>query len=243
MKAFTLVAALAAACLCGVAHANTVTYTSSFAGLTDVTREVIAVQQFDASLGALQSATFTLDAIMNTQLTVNNDGSFYVGWDKQTYTLSLTGDTGFSNIAIAGSAAPTRVLGTGTPNGSFNLSTYQKVMASDPRETLVAPGYYLFNAEGPTLSVSQTFSPAAINAFVGTGTLNFFLTTANFDTYAVAGTQTQGVPPSLQRVLTSVASNVSVTYTYAPVPEPTTTALMIAGLGLVGFAARGKKRV
>ncbi|MCX7184608.1 MAG: hypothetical protein NTW90_05145 [Nitrosospira sp.] len=53
-KVLTLVIAVMAFCLTGFARADSVTYSASYSGPTDVTNQAIAVNQFNSSLGTLQ---------------------------------------------------------------------------------------------------------------------------------------------------------------------------------------------
>lgn len=121
-KAFILASAAVSALLAGLAQAQTqtVAYTGTFSGTTDVTNQLIAVSQFNSSLGTLKSASFTLDATVSTSAFANNSSNRYVGWDKTTSSLSPTGDTSFSSIAVGASAVPTRILDTGSVGDSFH---------------------------------------------------------------------------------------------------------------------------
>jgi hypothetical protein len=68
------------------------------------------------------------------------------------------------------------------------------------------------------------------------------LTTANEDSFTLAGLQTGGLPPNAGGALaTSVTGNVFVTYDYAPVPLPATLALALGGIGLLGTFARRRR--
>lgn len=228
---FSLLALVAA--VPGV-NAATVTYSGSFNGLTDLTNQLISVSQFDPSLGALLSVEFQLDATMTTSAFATNDGDFYVGWDKLQYEFSLVGDTGYSSVAIsADDGDPVRVVGSGTPDGTFALfSEYAQITGQEN-----------WTYAGPTLTDSATFLEAALAAFIGTGDLNFFLTTLNLDALSVAGLQTGGQPnPAPFGLSTNILSNVMVTYDYTPVPIPAAVWLLGSGLaGLVGARRRRRK--
>jgi hypothetical protein len=210
-----------------VAHADTISYSGSFSGPTDVTNQAIAVSQFNPNLGILQSASFQLSATMTTDAFATNDGDFFVGWDKLVYSLSLVGDVPFSALAIAANGGPTRVVGNGAPDGTFSFAEMAHLTSS--------PNPWTFS--GPALTAAQTFAQGALSAFTGIDNLNFFLTTLNEDTFSLAGTQTGGVPASLSGLHTNIASQVLVTYTYA-VPEPSTYALLGVGVLFLGFVAR-----
>jgi hypothetical protein len=254
-KVVALSIAAMASCLCGLAQADSVTYSDSFSGATDLTNQAISVSQFNPGLGTLESATFELVATMNTSAFANNDGNFYAGWDKLQYALSLTGDTGYSNIGLSASDPATRVVGTGLPYDSvlapggtpFTIKNMLNVTTADPNNVYQnqsnssGVGFYQWTVNGPTLSADQTFAEGVNGAFVGTGNLNFFLTTQNYDSFSVAGTQSGGYPLSSQGISTNVFSAVSVTYTYAaPVPEANSFAMILAGLGMIAFVVRGR---
>ena len=204
-------------------NAAIVTYSGNFSGATDVTNQSISVSQFNSSLGTLLSATFVLSATMNTSAFATNDGNFRVGWDKMQYQFDLTGDTGYSSVAISASNAPSRIVGTGTAGSPFGY--------------ISITGQPSWTQAGPTLTNSNTFSESALAAFIGTGDLYFLLTTLNSDTLYAGGLQTGGLPsPAPFGVSTNVNADVSVTYNYAPVPVPPTVWLLGSGLiGLVGL--------
>lgn len=211
------------------AQGASVTFTNSFSGLTDAQNQAITLEQFDSGLGTLISATFTLSAQMNTIAYATNDGDFFVGWDKLQYDLSLTGDSGYSSIAIANSLPATRIVGSGTADGSFTLAEQTRIIGS--------PNWM---QTGPTLFASNSFLQASLPAFIGAGDLTFFLNTTNEDALTVTGQRTAGLPnPAPFGWNTSITANLQVVYEYAtPVPEPGTWAMMFAGLGLLGFSAR-----
>jgi len=207
------------------AQAATVSYSGSHTGPTDVTNQLVQVQQFDSGLGTLQSATFTLSGLMNTSAYATNDGDFYVGWDKLTYTLSLSGAGAYASMAVSANGAPVRVVGTGAADGTFTpLGEYVNIVGQ--------PNWV---QAGPTLSVLQTFAAGPLAAFIGTGLVDFFLTTLNVDTLSVLGSGS----PSSQGFSTNVSGTVGVVYEYAPVPLPAALWLLGAGLlGVAGFTRR-----
>lgn len=223
----------------GAHAASSVSYLGSFTGLTDVANQPIQVQQFNPSLGNLLSVSFTLSTSMDTRLEVNNDGNFFAGWDKNIFQFNLNGSGAATGIDLSASAASQRVVGSGTVGSTFTTSTRLNVTPSDPNNVLQSPGFYKWTKVGPTLSNTQTYNPSVASGFSGLGSLNFLLTTVNDDTLFIAGTQTLGVPPNLQQIISNVTSNITVTYTYDAVPIPAAMWLFGAAMAtLIGSSRR-----
>ena len=236
MKLKSILAAGVMSCLAGFAYADTVTYSSTPTFATDVAGQQVSVSQFNPGLGTLQSATFALGAVMSSTLSVVSDGNFQIGWDKLVFSLSMTGepDTMYSGLGIAGDAGATRVVGTGVADGSFTSAERASINAgTNPATSIfsIAP-----------LSATESFAPFMIDDFIGTGTVNFYLTTVNDDAYIVLGLQSSGQPANAGiSIRTNVTALVTATYMYAPspVPEPSTYAMLLAGLaGVLRLARR-----
>ncbi|MCE7903729.1 MAG: choice-of-anchor E domain-containing protein [Gammaproteobacteria bacterium PRO9] len=224
-----VLAGLAATGFGAAAQAASVTYTGTYSGATDVTNQVINVAQFDPALGTLVSASFELSATMATQFSALNDGDFYAAWDKLAYDVSLAGAAPYSSLAISASSAPVRIIGTGTPDGTFAfVSEYQHIVGS--------PSY---TQAGPTLNPDATFNEGPLAAYIGTGNLDFLLTTLNSDVFASAGSQTGGLPnPNTMGIATSILGQVQVTYNYNVIPVPGAVWLFGSALGLVAVIRR-----
>jgi hypothetical protein len=191
---------------------------------------VLTLPQFDPGLGTLLSATFILDATMNTSAYAANNGSFSAGWDKTQYGLSFAGDSGYEGIGISANATSARLIGSGTVGTRFTTST----------ATLVN-GLPTWTLAGPTLSAMGTFNQGPLAAFIGTNNLSFYLTANNADSVYLAG----GLPnPANYGTKTNFIAHAQVIYDYAsvsPVPESDSYAMLLTGLGMVGFVSIRRK--
>lgn len=248
----------------GVAQAATVSYSDTFAGLTDVVDKVISVSQFDPALGTLQSALFVLSAQAEISAFAVNDGNFKAVWDIYRDRLSLVGSGELNALNVSASLAPTRVVGNGVASVA-TLSAFtsgQAITSSSPDEHYTGQGYtsshtlvkfYQWDREGPALAASRSISLSAQAGLVGTGELDFLLNTDIQVGLSMSGLQTQGLPaPAWFGTRSDVVANVTVTYDFLPftapvadggigqVPEPAPFALLAGGLGLVGWRRRGK---
>jgi len=230
------------------AQALTITYASAYSDNMDVNKtsvlnspssgtyfssaasayNVLLLPQFDPSLGTLLSATFTLDAEMDTSAYASNAGSINIGWDKTQYDLSFVGDSGYEGIFISASGMPDRLLGSGNLGTRFTLATSTQV-SGEP--TLIE--------SGPTLQVANTYTETPLAAYIGTGNLSFFLTTDNGDALYLAGDLTN---PTNYGVKTNFTAQAQVIYDYvATVPEADSYAMLIAGFGMIGFVSKRRK--
>ncbi|WP_124553242.1 FxDxF family PEP-CTERM protein [Methylophilus methylotrophus] len=160
--------------------------------------------------------------------------------------LVLTSATLFSNQASAGLFAPTI-----TPLG--NLNSAPSVEANLIHfQSIISPDYYTFSLSTES-DVSVDFSSllnlnlgAKFSLWNSTGTTK--LQEFNMPTLVVFGgpelTFSDIAAGSYQFRYTSSLVNIGglsrVTFTATPVPEPETNALMLLGLGMIGFIARRK---
>ena len=121
-----------------------------------------------------------------------------------------------------------------TADGVFNRGERSVVIAGSN------PATSIFSIT--PLTVTENFAPFMIDDFIGAGTVNFYLTTTNYDALEVAGLQTQGLPANAgSSMSTNVTALVTATYVYAPspVPEPSIYAMLLAGLaGVLRLARR-----
>lgn len=188
------------------------------------------LQQFDPSKGHLQQVSLTLTA----QLTGTAKGEAMGSGGLITLVLESA-----ITVQLPGGDPAGQLTLSPQAMGTFNATSYDKVRdyAGTSGTTMTVAG------EGATDTDAYSFTDGAmLDLFKGTGTVQLNVTTAKLN--RVTG-------PGVRFATTSENSLVAdITYTYMtqpqfepplqlqPVPEPSTWALMFAGLGLVGWLAR-----
>lgn len=210
------------AMFCASANADMVaTYSWSQANTYTNWTQGFALQQFDPSLGTLNSVTVTLNAALDQTLRYENmDGAgkyiqYFFDSDPEDetrciYSLSFTGGS----------------LGTTI----FNTPSYTNIPAYD--STLDYGG-----ASGGThefllnQSANNVYTDGAMSPFVGTGSMAFDASATGWMIVKDSGGNWNLSP------ITLAGAGVTVAYDYTPIPEPTTMCL----LGLGAFALRRKK--
>jgi hypothetical protein len=222
-KALTLLAAGAVLTVAAGAQAAPATSTQVLDTnvITNIkkTTGVLDFTQFNTSQGTLLSVEIQLFSDLTSKFSVENKGA-----GSTTFTLDSA-----SSVSLSSSA--------------FSLAT----LTNNYHATVTKDAYDLSDdyagASGGVVtplsqhqSVSAVFTDAAtLAAFTGSGSV-----------YAtVSGTGSTKITAS-GNVHTAATSSYgaygTVIYTFAaPVPEPETYAMLLAGLGLVGFAARRRK--
>ena len=195
-----------------VTPAATITYSASDS--TAVTPDTFSfdLQQFDTSLGTLNSITIQFDVLVSGEFSVQNGNPTNGG----TLTGTLTSD--FSLVGPGG-------LGTlGTLSPSTSLGSHVIAPAST----------YLFSVLGTSASDSYAVSLADFGLFVGGGTVNFTSAFSSFTSPVANFT-----PIVFLQDLFGQA-NVSITYDYSAsdVPEPATFAIAGVGLAVIAIARR-----
>lgn len=178
---------------------------------------VLGFAQFDASLGTLTSIDLSFTASSLTEVSFRNNTPQARQW-----TISPSGTATLSGHGFN--------LSDSDSSGPFTVSLAPRFSPSNPRtgSASYALGY------GASGSLVSGFEP-----FIGNGTVNLaFSRLANFAVSGSGGGHTLGDSPFSGRATLSY----NFALPSAVVPEPATWAMLIAGFGLVGAAARQRRR-
>jgi hypothetical protein len=200
------------------ASANTLSYTATVPTQTTDYTQSVSLQQFDSTLGTLNSITVELGGDFSiTNLTFTNNSS-----SEQTFTAE-------SGVRFSAS-------GGGLTFSSFNTGTLL-VSANDGNDIVVAGNSTSINYASPPLTNSgSTTSNVALSNFAlyqGTGNIAF-----NFRTQT--STTILGGGGNIAFLQSTVAGGyVKVTYNFTAVPEPSVP--VFGGLLVVGFALVGRR--
>lgn len=226
-KSLIAVALTGLMALASSAQANTVSFSVERpVGLTDWT-DTMALGKFDTSLGQLTSITISLTGNVSGRGLAENldeDAPTSVLLNlASTLTLhrpdssTLVVSNPLFSQTLALSAFDGDIDFAGASGGTTGVRT---ASATEFVTTTNANDFALFSAHGGGL-IHLGLNGAGVSEAIGSGNL-----ASGFETYAGA--------------------RATVTYNYAPVPEPETYAMMLTGLGLLAFARRramAKKRL
>ncbi len=214
----SLLALALAALLSAPLSADTLTYMSTFSGLSDSGTIPVNLSQFNPSLGTLTEVTLELSNVyvVGTASVQNTTG------DYQDYSISLAGqykisDTSGNRITIALTTPTYTTIG----NPSYPLGLPNGATFTTPSETNSTPGGGLVN-----------ITDGSISAYIGTGTTATLVSLKSSNGVTVSG------PSPYNTNSSSLGSGTyEIIYTYTAVPEPAQTAawmIAFAGLVLVG---------
>lgn len=194
------------------AQAGTVEVTSNTAVNIEEFDGDLAIAKFDGALGTLTSVKFELFNNLYGSVYVSNDGP---GTDNFT--------------VIAGGQVDGDVLGTLLSVSGSSTQVFADLPAGSSGDVTLTPW---------TVSNSLTLSSAsALAAFTGAGQTYHALLSG----WSSADTSGSGNATYTPYVYMDGYAKVTYTYETAPVPEPETYAMLLAGLGLVGAIARRRK--
>ncbi|GJI94559.1 hypothetical protein RugamoR57_12770 [Duganella caerulea] len=211
------------------------------------TKTLFAAAAMTVAFGA-QAATVLATPVIDTILDVeSNPGSLsFAQFNASLGTLTsvqfelfntIHGDIDIKNKASTGS---TFVIHTG---GDLTATLAgQSITTSnwiDPSFTLAAGASQHTDVAPVSTSKTLTFNlPASLGSFIGSGTFSATLDGVSGQALTSGGNAKYGTD-----ILMDGYAKVTYTYTAAPVPEPETYAMLLAGLGLMGVVARRRKSV
>jgi len=222
-KALTLLAI--AAVLTVAASAQAAPATSKLVLDTNVinnikkTSGVLDFTQFNASSGTLLSVQVELFSDLSNKFSVENRGRSEV-----TFTLDSASSVSLTSSVFSLATLTNNYHSTLT-KGAFDLT--DDYAGTSGQVLTLLPQHQ---------GVSAVFTDAAtLAAFTGSGKVSA-------DVFGTGSATVTASGNTHSAATSSYSAYGTVTYTFAPpVPEPETYAMLLAGLGLVGFAARRRK--
>jgi hypothetical protein len=202
----------------GVAHADIVTKQGILDWSSTNLNKTIAVDQFDPTLGTLQSVKFTLEGdLQGTYRFQNNSPSDIYAYWAQKGDVSITYGTTISLLASVSNPTP-------WPTFQYFVQNYETI---GNKVGPVAPSGQI---TGPTIQISQTqiyTFTSGLSPFVGSGSLPFGFVANSALMYVVEGGN------YVSNFSTNAKGVITADYTYQPVPIP--AGLWLLGSGLVGL--------
>jgi hypothetical protein len=219
------------------AHADTLTYDAGITGTFDFGSTGLVLQQFDPSLGTLNSISISLSANTVTSLTVQNTSPSTYG----------SGSDVWNDVSVLlGSSAFDQAVNALNPNvGQFRTPGAWLDVASPYFNVsgLASGGNLGFLANntgysGQPALVTGVTSGFIFTALQGTGSQTLDVYSQSTVDSAIA----EGATFDANETVTG-GINAIVTYDYtpAPVPEPTTVALL--GLGACSLIGAMRRRI
>lgn len=202
------------------ANAATLSVSQAISSTTTNWEESVSLQQFNSALGALNSVTVTLEGVVNGEAGAEN-----LGKATRDVTLKLEALVSASTAAL-GSIVDTLPVVSET----HSLSAYDG--NTDFGGTSgVSTGLHTSNETNSVILTGMD-----MDEFIGVGLVNFIVA-------ALGSSEVSGGGNMLSYFTTKASAFLKVEYDYtvAPVPLPVAAPMLIAALGLMGFASRRRK--
>ena len=208
------------------AQASSRSYTSTITSQKTDWSNNVGLQQFNPSLGTLNSIQINLSSGMTTSITVvNSSTNSSSGTAKTELQISLD-TSSIGNYNLFGSSNP--VLDYYSPTFSYSLAGGGSTSSGNLTQT------------GSRISSGTLTDSTLLNDFTGSGLVTLVATTrTSTDLSNTGGNTTES-----ESTTAGLVSTVTYNYTAAPVPEPSAFAVFAAGmvgLGLV-WRFRGKAK-
>jgi len=207
---------VAASLMAGAAHADTLVYDLSKIDSTkvDLVNVLMTFQGFNPAKGTLTGVSLDIYSDVDATVTLSN---------RNTSDRTL-------NVSVPASlklVAPGATLSTSATLLNTALSVAAKTSSGNGSAT---------ESEKYTLHASTTYSGADLALFKTAGTLSSALSVS------ASTTLNEDRVKAVYSNFANGYGHVTYTFTAAPVPEPETYGMLLAGLAMLGFIAKRNKR-